>query len=37
MENMLPILVLNLWDVEALPSALRGKAVGTLVNDVDEP
>ncbi len=37
MENKLPILVLNLWDVEALPNALRGEAVGTLVNDVDEP
>ena len=32
MENILPILVLNLWDVEALPSALRGQAVGTLVD-----
>jgi len=32
MENKLPILVLNLWDVEALPNALRGEAVGTLVN-----
>ncbi len=30
MENKLPILVLNLWDVEALPNALRGEAVGTL-------
>ncbi|MBG0771870.1 MAG: UMP kinase, partial [Anaerolineaceae bacterium] len=37
MENKLPILVLNLWDVEALPNVLRGEAVGTLVNDVDEP
>jgi len=37
MENKLPILVLNLWDVEALPNALRGEDVGTLVNDVDEP
>ena len=37
MENRLPILVLNLWDVEALPNVLRGEAVGTLVNDVDEP
>jgi uridylate kinase len=32
MENKLPILVLNLWDVEALPDALHGKSVGTLVN-----
>ena len=35
MENKLPILVLNLWDVEALPNALRGEAVGTLVNGFD--
>jgi uridylate kinase len=35
MENKLPILVLNLWDVEALPDALRGEAVGTLVNGFD--
>ncbi len=33
MENKLPILVLNLWDVEALPNALRGQDVGTLVNE----
>ncbi len=32
MENKLPILVLNLWDVEALPNVLRGQAVGTLVD-----
>lgn len=32
MENKLPILVLNLWDVEALPNALRGQDIGTLVN-----
>lgn len=31
MENNLPILVLNLWDPKALPSALRGEKVGTLV------
>lgn len=31
MENNLPILVLNLWDSNALLDALRGKAVGTLV------
>ncbi|MBV6395866.1 MAG: Uridylate kinase [Anaerolineales bacterium] len=31
MENQLPILVLNLWDPAALPRALRGEAVGTLV------
>ncbi len=33
MENKLPILVLNLWDEDALPNALRGEKVGTLVND----
>jgi uridylate kinase len=33
MENKLPILVLNLWDEGALPAALRGEQVGTLVND----
>jgi len=33
MENKLPILVLNLWDEDALPSALRGDKIGTLVND----
>ena len=32
MENNLPILVLNLWDPNALTSALRGEAVGTLVS-----
>lgn len=31
MENNLPILILNLWDPQALQSALLGKAVGTLV------
>ena len=31
MENKLPILVLNLWDESALPNALRGETVGTLV------
>jgi len=31
MENNLPILVLNFWDLEALTGALRGEAVGTLV------
>ena len=31
MENNLPILVLNLWDPQALESALRGEQVGTLV------
>ncbi|MDD2921878.1 MAG: UMP kinase [Anaerolineales bacterium] len=31
MENNLPILVLNLWDSNALLGALRGEAVGTLV------
>jgi len=33
MENKLPILVLNLWDEEALPKALRGERIGTLVTD----
>jgi len=33
MENKLPILVLNLWDEAALPNALRGKNVGTLVSE----
>jgi uridylate kinase len=33
MENKLPILVLNLWDHTALPRALKGEAIGTLVNE----
>ena len=33
MENKLPILVLNLWDEEALTKALRGEKVGTLVSE----
>ncbi|HXF84148.1 MAG TPA: UMP kinase [Anaerolineales bacterium] len=32
MENKLPILVVNLWDPNALLAALRGEAVGTLVS-----
>lgn len=32
MENKLPILVLNLWDKTALPSAIRGEHVGTLIS-----
>lgn len=36
MENKLPILVLNLWDEEALPKALRGEPVGTLVSEGEE-
>lgn len=36
MENKLPILVLNLWDEAALPNALRGKDVGTLVLEQQE-
>jgi len=32
MENNMPILVLNLWDVQALLRALNGEAVGTLVS-----
>ncbi len=31
MENQLPILVLNLWDPQALLRAMRGEEVGTLV------
>jgi len=31
MENNLPLLVLNFWDVNALTGALRGEAIGTLV------
>ncbi len=31
MDNKLPILVLNLWDAQALRSALQGERVGTLV------
>lgn len=33
MENKIPILVVNLWDPDALLAALRGEAVGTLVHD----
>ena len=36
MENKLPILVLNLWDEAALPKALRGENVGTLVHEQKE-
>jgi len=32
MENKLPILVLNLWDDDALIKAIEGKKVGTLVS-----
>lgn len=32
MDNHLPILVLNLWDADALRDALYGKAVGTIVS-----
>jgi len=32
MENELPILVLNLWDSQALLRALKGEKVGTLVS-----
>jgi len=31
MENKLPILVLNLWDDDALPKAIEGEKIGTLV------
>ncbi len=33
MENHLPILVLNLWDPEALLRAIQGESIGTLVSD----
>ncbi|MHB8806252.1 MAG: UMP kinase [Anaerolineaceae bacterium] len=33
MENKLPILVLNLWDDEALIKAIQGESVGTIVCD----
>jgi len=33
MDNHLPILVLNLWDPDALKQALYGEHVGTLVGD----
>lgn len=33
MENKLPILVLNLWDEQALRKAIQGEAVGTLITD----
>ena len=32
MDNNLPILVVNLWDPNALERALRGEKVGTLVS-----
>ncbi len=32
-DNHLPIIVLNLWDPQALMAALRGEPVGTLVAD----
>ena len=32
MENKLPILVLNLWDAKALPDAIQGKNIGTLIS-----
>ena len=32
MENKLPILVLNLWDNDALHKAIEGKKIGTLVS-----
>lgn len=31
MENKMPILVLNLWDDDALPKAIEGERIGTLV------
>ena len=35
MENKLPILVVNLWDPEALRKALLGEPIGTLVDSGD--
>jgi uridylate kinase len=35
MDNHLPILVLNMWDQDALRSGLLGKKIGTLVSDQD--
>lgn len=32
MENKIPLLVLNLWDKEALAAALHGEKVGTLIS-----
>ena len=32
MENKLPIMVLNLWDPNALHRALFGEPVGTLIS-----
>ncbi|MFT3892603.1 MAG: UMP kinase [Anaerolineales bacterium] len=32
MENNLPLLVLNFWDLNALTGALRGEQIGTLVS-----
>jgi uridylate kinase len=32
MDNEMPILVIDLWNENALPRALRGEAVGTLVH-----
>lgn len=32
MENKIPLLVLNLWDKEALAAALRGEKIGTLIS-----
>ena len=33
MENKIPILVVNLWDPDALLAALKGEKVGTLVHE----
>jgi uridylate kinase len=33
MDNQLPILVLNLWEIDALKQALFGEKIGTLVSD----
>jgi uridylate kinase len=31
MDNEMPILVLNLWDQDAIQAALRGEKIGTIV------
>ena len=37
MDNKLPILVLNMWDPDALRRCLTGEAVGTLVSETPRP
>lgn len=35
MENNMPVLILNLWDTDALRMAMYGEKVGTLITDQD--